>query len=401
MKILITTDTYSPMINGVVTSVNNLYKELKNNGHKVKILTLSHTGDEKVDGDVYYLKSIRIGVYPDARIKVPLYNKLIKEIINWKPDVIHSQTEFSMMLESKYISNKLNIPHIHTYHTMYENYLDYLLGGKIINKKISAKITKMLLNSLDSVIAPTEKTKNTLLSYGVNKPVYVVPTGIDLSRFQQKLSLEEKQEIMSKLQINENDRIIAYVGRIGEEKNISELLTLLPYVIKELKNIKLLIVGGGPYLNNLKNQVKKQNIKDNVIFTGMINCEEVYKYYKMAEIFVTASTSETQGLTYIEALSSGCPVVCKYDPCIDGVIEQGKNGFSYKKKCEFTYYINKILRDTYLRERMKKEAIIKANQYSSNMFANKVLDKYSRIICANKEESIALVKLTNPKTSKR
>ena len=139
MKILITTDTYSPMINGVVTSVNNLYKELKHKGHKVKILTLSHTGDEKVDGDVYYLKSIRIGVYPDARIKVPLYNKLIKEVIKWKPDVIHSQTEFSMMLESKYISNKLNVPHIHTYHTMYENYLDYLLGGKLINKKYRQK----------------------------------------------------------------------------------------------------------------------------------------------------------------------------------------------------------------------------------------------------------------------
>ncbi|SFD34380.1 glycosyltransferase family 4 protein [Clostridium uliginosum] len=397
MKILITTDTYSPMINGVVTSINNLYKELKYKGHDVKVLTLSHTGDERVDGDVYYLKSIKIGVYPDARIKVPLHNKLINEVVKWKPDVIHSQTEFSMMLVSKYIANKLNIPHIHTYHTMYENYLDYLLGGKIINKSTSAKITKILLNSLNGVIAPTEKTKNTLLSYGVNKPIYVVPTGIDLSRFQQEISLEEKQEIMSELQINQGDRIIAYVGRIAEEKNISEILTLLPCVIKEFKNIKLLIVGGGPYLNKLKNQVKEQNIKDNVIFTGMINAEEVYKYYKMAEIFVTASTSETQGLTYIEALSSGCPVVCKYDACIDGVIEQGKNGFSYKEKCEFTYYINKILRDTYLRDRMRKEAIIKANEYSSNIFANKVLDNYSGIIHANKEEIVQLLKLTNHK----
>jgi len=401
MKILITTDGYSPMINGVVTSVNNLYKELKCKGHDVKILTLSNNGDEKIDGDVYYLKSMGIGIYPGVRIKVPFYKKIIKEIIKWDPDVVHSQTEFSMMLESKYISNKLNIPHIHTYHTMYEKYLDYLFGGKIINKNASAKITKTLLNSLDSIIAPTEKTKNTLLSYGVNKPIYVVPTGIDLSRFQQEISLEGKQEIMSKLQINKEDRIIAYVGRIAKEKNISEILTLLPFVIKEFKNIKLLIVGGGPYLNSLEDQVEKQNIKDNVIFTGMINSEEVYKYYKMAEIFVTASTSETQGLTYIEALSSGCPVVCKYDPCIDGVIEQGKNGFSYKEKCEFIYYINKILRDTNLRNGMRREAILKASEYSRNIFADKVLDKYSCIINANKKESIALPKLTNPKVQKR
>ena len=401
MKILITTDTYSPIINGVVTSVKNLYKELKYNGHDVKILTLSHTGNETVDGDVYYVKSMRIGVYPDARIKVPLYNKLIKEVIKWSPDVIHSQTEFSMMVASKYISNKLKVPHMHTYHTMYENYLDYLLGGKIINKNISAKITKRILNNLDSVIAATNKTKNTLLSYGVSRPIYVIPTGIELGKFQRELSLEDKQKIMLDLQISEDDRIIAYVGRIAEEKNISEILTLLPNVIKEYKKVKLLIVGGGPYLDNLKDQVKNQNLEENVIFTGMINSEEVYKYYKMAEIFVNASTSETQGLTFIEALSSGCPVVCKYDPCIDGVIEQGSNGYSYKEKGEFAYYINEILRDPYLRDSMSKNAIIKANEYSSSIFANKILDKYGSMVYSNKEANIPSVEFMNPKVQKR
>jgi 1,2-diacylglycerol 3-alpha-glucosyltransferase len=290
---------------------------------------------------------------------------------------------------------------MHTYHTMYENYLDYILGGMIINKSISAKITKKILNSLDGVIAATNKTKNTLLSYGVSKPIYVIPTGIELSKFQQKLLLVDQQKIMLDLQISQEDRIIAYVGRIAEEKNISEILTLLPAVIKEYKNVKLLIVGGGPHLNELKDQVKNQNLEENVIFTGMINSEEVYKYYKMAEIFVNASTSETQGLTFIEALSSGCPVVCKYDPCIDGVIEQGSNGYSYKEKGEFAYFVNEILRDPYLRDRMSKHAIIKANEYSSNIFANKVLDKYWSMIHANKEASIPLVEFMNPRIQKR
>ncbi|GAA0076969.1 glycosyltransferase family 4 protein [Clostridium sp. CTA-5] len=392
MKILITTDTYLPMINGVATSVNNLYKELKYKGHDVKILTLSYNSDEKIDGDVYYLKSIGIKVYPDARIKFPLHNNFIKEIIKWNPDIIHSQTEFSMMLVSKYIANKLEIPHIHTYHTMYENYLNYLLGGKIINKKISVKITKILLNSLDSVIVPTEKTKNTLLNYGIDKPMYVIPTGIDLTRFQHTISSKQKLEIMSKLKINQNDRIITYVGRVAEEKNIDEILTLLPNVINKFKNVKLMIVGGGPYINKLKELVKKQNLKDNVIFTGMIKPEEVYKYYKIAEIFVTASTSETQGLTYIEALSSGCPVVCKYDPCIDGLIEDGKNGFSYKEKDQFAYYICKMLDNNYLRDRMSKEAIITANRYSGNIFADKVLRGYYNIMNENKELNKQFVK---------
>jgi 1,2-diacylglycerol 3-alpha-glucosyltransferase len=206
---------------------------------------------------------------------------------------------------------------------------------------------------------------------------------------------------MLDLQITQEDRIIAYVGRIAEEKNISEILLLLPDVIKEYNKVKLLIVGGGPYLNNLKEQVKNQNLEGNVIFTGMINSEEVYNYYKMAEIFVNASSSETQGLTFIEALSSGCPVVCKYDPCIDGVIEQGSNGYSYKEKNEFTYFVNEILRDPLLRDRMSKLAIIKANEYSSNIFANKVLDKYWSMIYANQEASIPLVEFMNPKIQKR
>lgn len=400
MKILITTDTYSPIINGVVTSIKNLYKELKANGHEVRILTLSHTGVEMVDGDVYYLKSIRIGVYPDARVKVPLYNKLIKEVIKWGPDVIHSQTEFSMMIVSKHISNKLKIPHMHTYHTLYENYLDYLLGG-IINKNISAKITKRILNNLNIVIAATNKTKDTLLSYGIDRPIYVIPTGIELNKFQRNLSAEDKQKIMSELKISQDDRIIGYVGRIAEEKNISEILMLLPDVIKKNKKVKLLIVGGGPYLDHLKDLVKTQNLERNVIFTGMISADEVYKYYKMSEIFVNASTSETQGLTFIEALSSGCPVVCKYDACIDGVIVQGSNGYSYKEQDKFTSYINEILEDSSLRQKMSVQAIIKANEYSSSIFANKVLDKYSSMTYADKEANIPLVDYMNPKIQKR
>lgn len=385
------------MINGVVTSVKNLYHELKNGGHDVRILTLSHCGRETVEGDVYYVKSIPIGVYPDARVKLPFYNKLIQAIMDWRPEIIHSQTEFSMMLASKYIANKLNVPHMHTYHTMYENYLDYFLGGKIINKNLSAKITQRMLNSLDGVIAATDKTKSKLLSYGVSKPIFVIPTGIELRKFQQALSAEDKRRIMRDLRIAPEDRIIVYVGRIAEEKNIDEILTVLPDVIKIVPNVKLLIVGGGPYLNSLLEQVEVLKLERHVIFAGMVRSDEVYKYYKLAEIFVNASTTETQGLTYIEALSSGCPVVCRYDPCIDGVVEQGKNGYSYMDRGECAAFIAEILGDADLRDSMSKEALRKANEYSSGVFASRVLDKYRSTIHASKEVAIPLARFMIPK----
>lgn len=380
MKILLTTDTYFPMINGVVISTNNLYKELKNKGHEVKIMTLSHTDDERIEGDIYYLKSIKVNIYPDARIKAPFHNKLVKEIIKWQPDIVHSQTEFSTMMVAKHIVNKLNIPQIHTYHTMYEDYLDYLFGGRILKKSTAAKLTKMLLNTIDEVIAPTDKTREALLNYGINSEVNVVPTGIDLNRFQRNITEEEKNQLLSRLGLEKGDKIMVYVGRVAQEKNIEEIISLFPEVVGKVKNAKLLIVGGGPHLQLLKQQVSEKDLDKHVIFTGMVEPNEVYKYYKIGDVFVTASTSETQGLTYLEALSSGCPVVCKYDNCVEGVIIQGKNGFSYRNNWEFSEYASKVLLSENLREKMSMEAKSKAKEYSSVTFANSIFDVYNKTL---------------------
>lgn len=390
MRILITTDTFFPVINGVITSTNSLYDELKNSGHEVKILTLSHTGEEKVIGDTYYLKSVGVRIYPDARIKVPFHNRLINEIIEWKPDIVHSQTEFSTMLEAKYISGKLGIPHLHTYHTMYEDYLGYLPGGKIIKKNTAVRVIKMLLNSVDAIIAPTEKAKVALQSYGVYKNIYVIPTGIDLKKFQRDITVDEKKKILSDLGIKYGDRIITYIGRTAKEKNIDEVISLFKGVSHEIKNAKLLIVGAGPELDNLKSLVNREGLEDRIYFTGMVKPDEVYKYYKISEVFVTASKSETQGLTYIEALSSGCPVVCKWDQCIEGIIVQGKNGFIYKKQWEFSHYLIELLNNNKLRENMSREAMLKAKEYSSNTFRNKVLETYNMAINLDKS-SISIV----------
>lgn len=376
MKILITTDTFLPMINGVAASTNILYKELKNSGHDVKVLTLSETGEEKAVGDIYYLKSKGIRLYPEARIKVPFYNKLINELIEWGPEIVHSQTEFSTMLEAKHISSKLCIPHIHTYHTMYEDYLGYVFRGKIISKKTAGKAIKMLLNSVDAVIAPTEKTRCVLLRYGVHRDIYTIPTGIELKKFKVPITLEEKKNLLLKLGIIRGEKIITYVGRTAKEKNIDEIITLFEEVSRKLQNLKLLIVGGGPELQNLKDLAHKLGLDSKVCFTGMISPEEIHKYYQISDIFVTASSSETQGLTYIEALSSGCPIVCKWDKCLEELIDQGKNGFVYKKQWEFSHYILEILQNDRLRDNMSRDALAKAYQFSSEKFRECVLEAY-------------------------
>jgi 1,2-diacylglycerol 3-alpha-glucosyltransferase len=251
-----------------------------------------------------------------------------------------------------------------------------LPGGKIISKSTAAKAIKMLLRPCDAIIAPTEKTKNVLLSYGLHKDIYIIPTGINLKKFQKHISFDEKAKLISKLGINQADKIITYVGRTAKEKNIDEIITLFKDISNEIANAHLLIVGAGPELENLKDLVSKEGLENRIHFAGMVNPEEIYKYYKISEIFVTASSSETQGLTYIEALSSGCPIVCKWDKCLEDIIDQGKNGFAYKKQWEFSHYVIEILKNNSLRENMSREAIIKAEQYSSKKFQEKILEAY-------------------------
>lgn len=386
MKILITTDTYYPMINGVVISINNLYKQLKAAGNDVKILALSYDGKQHIEGDVYYLNSRFVRIYPQAKIIRPFGNKIIRQLIEWSPDIIHSQTEFSTMIVAKYIKRKLNIPQIHTYHTMYEDYLQYIFKGKVIGKGTMSRIIRILFNTFDEIIAPTEKVRQSLTSYGIKTDIKIAPTGIDIEKFRKSLTLEEKEAILNKYGLSIKDDVIIYVGRIAEEKNIDEIIILFKEVLKSMPKLKLLIVGGGPYITNLEDMVQELNMKENVKFTGMIDVDEVQKYYKLGIAFVTASKSESQGLTYVESLASGCPVICKWDLCIKDLVINGETGYTYESREQFIFEIQKIVTDKELRENISTKAIEKSKLYSTENFGKRVFEIYNEVLNKKKDD---------------
>ncbi|MCR2021881.1 glycosyltransferase, partial [Blautia pseudococcoides] len=191
MKILITTDWYKPIVNGVVTSVLNLKRELEERGHEVRVLTLSETGASYKDNEVYYVKSIDLGsIYPNARAVLPYSNPYISELIDWEPDVVHSQCEFMTFQYASKISRKCGCPLLHTYHTIYADYMHYLPGvlgrytaGRKAGKKAAAEFSRTILNRTDRVIAPTGKVKDILSIYQVKPAIDVIPSGIDLRKF--------------------------------------------------------------------------------------------------------------------------------------------------------------------------------------------------------------------------
>lgn len=346
MKILITTDLYTVTTNGVVTSVRNLKEELQKKGHDVRILTFSDNMSSYKDGEVYYIKSLPIGfIYPDVRMPISYYSRHIRELVEWKPDVIHSQCEFFSYQYAKRISKLTGAPMVHTYHTLYEQYASYIVPSKRLGNYIVRNFSRMRLKNAEVIIAPTGKVENALRSYGVENKIRVVPSGISLKQHGKTLTDAEKEERRAQLGIPKDHQVLLNLGRLGTEKNLDELVDYFAQALSDNEKLTFLIVGDGPAKEGLEKQVAKLGIGKNVIFTGMVPPTEVQDYYQLADVFVSASTSETQGLTYIEAAANGLPLLCRQDDCLDGVIEEGVNGYEYSTMEEFLDELERVTAD--------------------------------------------------------
>ncbi|MDU5200457.1 glycosyltransferase family 4 protein [Finegoldia magna] len=376
MKILITTDTYRPTINGVVTSIESLKKALDRLGHDVRILTFSDSFNSKQEGDIYYMGSLGAGkFYPDARMNKLFYNRFYEDIMDWKPDIVHSQTEFTMFIQAKKIAKDLDVPLLHTYHTVYEDYTHYFSLNKKIGKELAKQFTKQIIKTTDGVVVPTNKIYNLLTEYNIHEDIYVAPTGINV----QKLSECDDFDIRSGYKIPEDKHIVLFLGRIGKEKNITEILQYLENIDRD--DIVFIIAGAGPFLSELKDICSNSKIRDRLIFTGMIDSSKVGNFYSKADVFVSASTSETQGLTFIESMACSTPIICRHDDCLDGVLIDGETGFGYDTEEEFIDYLNQILDNKKLRDKMGKNCkqLVDEN-YTEDSFANKIEQIYIKVI---------------------
>lgn len=380
MKVLIASDWYAPTVNGVVTSVLNLQQELESQGHEVRVLTLSKTLRTEVQGNVTYIGAVSAGlVYPGARLRTALASHQIQSLVDWCPDIIHTQCEFSTFLMARRISERTGAPIVHTYHTVYEDYTHYFSPSRAWGQRMAALFSRHIISQTSGVIVPTEKVQGILNRYHVNRPIHVIPSGIDLSRFSKKQDSLSVAQLKKSLEIPAGNFVLAFIGRLAKEKNIEELLACLSELNRS--DVTLLLVGDGPYRETIEDAVRDLGLSKNVVFTGMVKPAEVANYYQLGDLFVSASTSETQGLTYIEALASGLPTLCRKDDCLSGVIEDGINGWQFENGEDFTAHLQEFLADNTLRESMRAAAAKHAREnFSADSFARRVLAVYTAAI---------------------
>ena len=397
MRILITTDLYTTETNGVVTSVRNLSNELIKKGHDVRILTFSENTHSRKEGNVYYIKSMPFAVYPNVRMPFKTTNRhrLIKEIIEWDPEIVHSQCEFFSLPFANRISKITRAPIVHTYHTLYEQYVTYIFPSKRVGHFVVRTASKKLLKKVDTVIAPTRKVEDALHGYGMENEIKVVPSGINLEQHKKRITEEERTEKRHALGISDEDVVLINLGRLGTEKNIDELLEFFAKARKHREHLRFLIVGDGPAREDLQKRAKELGVENDVIFTGMVKPSEVQEYYQLGDVFVSASTSETQGLTYIEAEANGLPLLCRQDECLRDVIAQGENGYEYTSEEEFLESIDRIASDPKWRSEAGRRSEEIAASFDKETFASSIEAVYKSILEHNEIEDFELVGASN------
>ena len=386
MKILIASDWYIPAVNGVVTSVLTLQKELTRCGHDVRILTLSGDGRDHHSGCVYALGSVDAGrIYPGARLLAPSPRTLLQLLIDWRPDVVHSQCEFSTFAPARRIARACGAPLVHTYHTVYEDYTHYFSPSRRWGRALVKGFTRAVLARTDAVIAPSVKVSNLLAGYGVRTPVRVIPTGIDTARFAHRLSGEEITARRRALGIPEGNCVVLSLGRLAREKNIDELLHCRAAM--GTVPLTLLLVGGGPDQPRLEHLARTLGLSDGrVVFAGMVSPALVPEYYQLGDVFVSASSSETQGLTYFEAMACGLPLVCREDPCLEGVVLPGKNGILYRTGEELAEALGTLAAQPERRASMGLASAAQSRLFTAQRFARNVEALYREACLAHEAQ---------------
>ncbi len=385
MRIGIFTDTYPPYINGVSTSVAMLENALTKMGHEVFIVTVNPEKYSFKENDhIIRIPGIPIGIY-DYRLTGIYPLKAIKKIKAWDLDIIHSHTEFGVGTFARIIAKQLDIPLVHTYHTMYEDYVHYITKGYFnrSSKKLVEYLTKFYCDkTATELIVPTKKTYDLFKEkYHLEKDVHIVPTGIEIERFFKKdIDRAKVKKLRQNLGIQNDDFVILFVGRIGKEKSVDVLIDGQVLISRKYPRAKLVIVGDGPDIEQFKKRVKRLKLSDNVIFVGKVPWEEVPYYYNIADVFVTASKTETQGLTVIEAMAASLPVVAVLDDAFKNTIEDGVSGYLFKDRRDYQKKIMMLLENPDVLAKMSEEAFKRAEPHSTKYFAQNVLDVYMKAL---------------------
>jgi 1,2-diacylglycerol 3-alpha-glucosyltransferase len=388
MTIALFSDSYLPTKSGIVTVVVQLREQLIKMGHRVILVTVSTTDEYTTnDPDIYRVHSVPLGLGTDQYLAIPAMHPLIHFLKAQNVQIIHCHTEFGVGKAGLRAARILKIPAICTTHTMWVDFYKYYLPHfqKIMRPGMVVGFMNHFYRKFHALIGVSIKARNYYKQPDMlpQVPSVIIPNSIDSDKFLSSHSTEEeKQALRMKLGIEKDDVMLLFVGRIGEEKRVIELLQVFKNVTKKNPKIKAVLVGNGPAYDELIYSAKNEILEKKIIFTGFIDWQKVHTYYETSDIFVTASLSEMHSMTILEAQLTGLPVVLRRDDSYLDSVYHGQNGYLCNTEREMEKRILELAGDKRKREAFSRRALDVTKKFTIETHVLKTLKVYEEVIKA-------------------
>lgn len=386
MKIALFSDTYSPELNGVAIHVAALKEGLENLGHEVLVVTTNPKDTTTFEEHgVLHCPSIKLKRIYGYGLSMPVNMKQYQIIKKFNPDVIHIHTEFGIGLFGILVSKMLKRPVIYTLHTIYDDYVYYIVPKPLIKtgQQIFYKYIRSLYKRATVITGPSPKSHEYLINAGLHRNIEIIPNPVDVEKFSIKnVNKNDIINIRKIYNIPDNAFIGCSISRVGKEKSIDILLNYIEKYSKINENFRFLIVGDGPAKPFLEKQAKTLGIDNIVIFTGKISNDKLLPYYAACDVFLTASLSDTNSISMLEAMSMGLPIIQRNDPINKGQVVENVNGFIFNDETSFIEKLNFVYNLTPDKrielENTVRNSVIHSN--TKNNMAAKIIDVYNHAI---------------------
>jgi glycosyltransferase involved in cell wall biosynthesis len=421
MKIAMFSDAYWPRVNGVSVSIDTFAHELLKLGHEVLVVCaeypeqqtkkISHDaeGEDEEDFRPTILQVPSVTFVFSKEDRIAHFHKVFwvaKEVGRFSPDVIHLNSEFMIAHFGIYCAWYFKLPVVYTFHTLWEEYGAQYLPSipKPFVRALARRIIKYVMRYSDTLIAPTTQVQDVIKRYKVKKDTFLLPTGIDTRYldFSEAQKIEFKSKIETLCPVLVNKKILLFAGRITKEKNVGFLLEILPALIEKHNDIILVIVGGGPYLDDLIEMSRTMGVSGHCLFPGYFERKDLGLMYQMSHIFIFPSLTETQGLVTIEAMHSGIPVVAIGSMGTIMVMGGDNGGFMVDNdRTEFTARVLDLLDDKELYNKKSLEAKEHSKKWRIDKIALRLLEIYEITITKHKRNILLHKNMPLHKTYKR
>jgi glycosyltransferase involved in cell wall biosynthesis len=323
MKIALFTDTFYPQINGVANTVHHYARALSKRGHTVRVYTVSTHSAESIRKDtgnifgVYIIPSINAFVYSGERLALPIMSGVYRDIIDFKPDIIHSHTPFGTGRIAAKAARMTGVPLIGTHHTFFDHYLQHIYLDFNWTRSLTWKLTVNYYDQCDIVISPTNALAEHLKQNHLRPPIVLLPNMIDTDRFSPRTAGPKVKQ----------EKILVYMGRLSHEKSVDDVIRVAAIIMKKDPQIRLHLIGDGKERASLEALAKKEGVFEKTTFTGCLTDNKLVEALQNADVFITASRSENMPLSVLEAMAVGLPIVAVRSLGLSEMIEDGENGF--------------------------------------------------------------------------